>query len=70
MSIDKQIKEVELIAKKLETEKNFDVMVADFSNAATLIKSVLSDLTDVTGTITEIIDGVEQSFKIHSDENS
>jgi len=60
--IDKRVKEIEEIAKKLENEKNFDEVVKEFSNAAKLIQKVLGDLKDVDGTITEIIDGVEKAF--------
>ena len=60
--IDKKIKEIEQLAKKLETSTNFDEVVKDFGAAATLIQKVLVDLKDASGKITEIIDGVEVAW--------
>jgi len=72
MAIDKQLNEIDLITKKMEKEKNFDALVADFAKGAELIKNVLCELKDVEGKITEIIKEVdqviEQEIKIENEE--
>ena len=60
--MNKQINEIEAIAKKLEVEKDFDTMVRDFSHVAILIKDAMANLKSTAGKITEIIDGVEKLF--------
>jgi len=60
MAIDKKLDEIDGLCKKMEKEKNFDNLVADFTKGAEIIKDVLCELKDVEGKITQIIKEVDK----------
>jgi exonuclease VII small subunit len=69
MAVDEKIQKIEKITKDLENEKNFDVIVERFAEAAGLIKEVLSESAKVKGRVMEIVRDLDGAIEKAMDED-
>ncbi len=71
MGIDEKLLKIEKLTKEIELEKSFDKIVAKFSEAAGVIKQVLSETKAEKGKVLEIIREldtfIEKDLKIDDD---